>query len=66
MSSSSPADLLSSAAFGDSTVYLLTRVAEHMQTQAEQLLTKLPAEGVSATTLLKMGRYSAPGQRRRR
>lgn len=56
MSSSSPADPLNGAAFADSTVYLLTRVAEHMQTQTESLLTSLPAEGVSATTLLRVGR----------
>lgn len=56
MSSSSPADPLSRRAFADSTVYLLTRVAKHMQTQTESLLTTLPAEGVSATTLLKLGR----------
>ena len=56
MSSSSPADPRSSATLADSTVYLLTRVAEHMQTQTESLLTSLPAEGVSVTTLLRVGR----------
>ena len=55
MSSSSPADS-HTGAFADSTVYLLTRVAEHMQTQTESLLTSLPAEGVSVTTLLRVGR----------
>ena len=55
MSSSSPAGS-HTGAFADSTVYLLTRVAEHMQTQTESLLTSLPAEGVSATTLLRVGR----------
>ena len=55
MSSSSPAGS-HTGAFADSTVYLLTRVAEHMQTQTESLLTSLPAEGVSVTTLLRVGR----------
>ena len=55
MSSSPPSDS-HTGALADSTVYLLTRVAEHMQTQTESLLTSLPAEGVSATTLLRVGR----------
>ena len=52
----SSSDPRGSAALADATAYLLTRVAEHLQTQADVFLHSLATEGFSVATLLNAGR----------
>ena len=52
----SSSDPRGSAALADATAYLLTRVAEHLQTQGEVFIRGLSTEGFSVATLLNAGR----------
>ena len=45
-----------SVALADATAYLLTRVAEHLQTQGEVFIRSLSTEGLSVATVLNAGR----------